>query len=119
MQLLYSKPELKNLSQGARISFIRQFRYLSQGDVSDMLGLTSESKRRTMSRYEKVDGKPKLKRLNKLSRILLTDISLIKEYDFKHEAKIIYFILWIDELFPKMYIDLNTHNDKINNFMNN
>lgn len=69
-----------------------------------MLGLTGESKRRTMTRYEKGERKPKLKRLNKLSRILLTDISLIKEYDFQNETDIIYFILWLDELFLNIYI---------------
>ena len=54
MRVLYLKPKLKDLSQGSRIAFIRQFRFMSQDDVSEKLGLSGECKRRTMTRYEKV-----------------------------------------------------------------
>lgn len=37
MRVIYSKPELKDLSQGSRITFIRQFRYMTQDEVSDKL----------------------------------------------------------------------------------
>lgn len=47
MRLIYTKPKLKDLSQGSRIAFIRQFRLMTQDDVSDKLGLTGECKRRT------------------------------------------------------------------------
>lgn len=30
MRVIYSKPEVKDLSQGSRIAFIRQFRYMTQ-----------------------------------------------------------------------------------------
>ena len=30
MRVIYSKPELKDLSQDSRIAFIRQFRYMTQ-----------------------------------------------------------------------------------------
>lgn len=46
-RLIYTKPKLRDLSQGSRIVFVRQFRFLTQDDVSDKLGLTSECKRRT------------------------------------------------------------------------
>ena len=55
MRIIYSKPSLKNLSQGERISYIRQLRMMSQDEVSDKLGLTGECKRRTMTRYERGD----------------------------------------------------------------
>lgn len=57
MRLLYVKPELRNLSQGSRIAFVRQLRHLSQDYVSDYLGLTGENKRRSMVRYESGDRK--------------------------------------------------------------
>ena len=60
MRLLYTKPRLNDLSQGSRIAFARQFRTMSQDEVSDILGLTGECKRRTMTRYEKGDRNPKL-----------------------------------------------------------
>lgn len=55
MRLLYVKPELRDLSQGSRVAFVRQLRHMSQDDVSDYLGLTGECKRRSMTRYEKGD----------------------------------------------------------------
>ena len=30
MRVIYSKPELKDLSKGSRIAFIKQFRYMTQ-----------------------------------------------------------------------------------------
>lgn len=81
VHLIFSKPFLKNLSQGSRISLIRQFRYLTQDDVSDMLGLEGESKRRTKTRYERGNRNPSKNRLKELSKILLIDSSLIEKYD--------------------------------------
>lgn len=51
MHLLYTKPKLKDMSQGSRIAFVRQFRLMTQDNVSDKLGLTGECKRKTMIRY--------------------------------------------------------------------
>ena len=93
--IIYSMPILDDLSQGSRIAYIRQFRNLSQDDVSDSLGLTGESKRRTMTRYEKGERAPKEERLKVLAKILLTNINLIKVYDFKSESDLVYFLLWL------------------------
>mgnify|MGYP004457922243 CR=1 FL=1 len=54
MRLIYTKPKLKDLSQGSRIAFVRQFRFLTQDDVSDKLGLTGDCKRRTIIVKENV-----------------------------------------------------------------
>ena len=59
MRLIYTKPKLKDLSQGSRIAFARQFRLVTQDNVSDKLGLAGECKRRTMTRYEKGERNPK------------------------------------------------------------
>lgn len=40
MKLMYSRPILRDLSQGSRIAFVRQLRLKSQDEVSDKLGLT-------------------------------------------------------------------------------
>lgn len=37
IRLIYTKSKLKDLSQGSRIVFIRQFRLMTQDDVSDKL----------------------------------------------------------------------------------
>ena len=70
MRILYTKPELVDLSQGSRIAFARQFRFMTQDDVSDKLGLTGECKRRTMTRYEKGNRNPKDDRTSEIAKIL-------------------------------------------------
>ncbi len=106
MRLIYTKPKLKDLSQGSRIAFVRQFRFLTQDDVSDKLGLTGDCKRRTMTRYEKGDRNPKDERLQEIANILNVNIKCLKEYDFRNQEDIIYILLWMEELYPRMNIDL-------------
>ena len=115
--IIHSMPILDDLSQGSRIAYIRQFRNLSQDDVSDSLGLTGESKRRTMTRYEKGDRTPKEKRLKELSKILLTNINMIKAYNFKSESDIVYLLLWLEIKCPKLRIDIETKNEKFDKFL--
>ena len=105
MRIIYSKPSLKNLSQGERISYIRQLRMMSQDEVSDKLGLTGEWKKRTMTRYERGDRNPKQYRLKELSNILQVNINSIKQFDFKKLIDIIYFLLWLEELIPNIQIE--------------
>ena len=37
MRLLYVKPELRDLSQGSRIAFVRQLRLMTQDEAFDKL----------------------------------------------------------------------------------
>lgn len=105
MKYVYFKPELRNLSQGERIAFVRQFRRLTQDNVSEKLGITGENKRRTMTRYERGERSPKSDRLLELSKILNVNVNCIREYDFAKTEDIIYFLLWLEEIYPKMNID--------------
>ena len=114
--LIYLRPTLDDLSQGSRIKFIRIFRHLTQDNISDDLGITGENKRRTLTRYEKGERNPSQARLNELSNILLVNDNLIKQYEFKSVSDIIYFLLWLEEMFPKMRIDLGTNDKTINLF---
>ena len=110
-------PILDDLSQGLRIAYIRQFRNLSQDDVSDSLGLTGECKRRTMTRYESGERSPKDERLKELSKILLTNINMIKVYDFKSESDLVYLLLWLEIKYPNLRIDIDTKNEIFNKFL--
>lgn len=47
------------MTQGSRIAFARQFRRFTQDEVSEKLGLTGESKRVNITRYEKGERTPK------------------------------------------------------------
>ena len=96
MRLLYTKPELEDLSQGSRIAFARKFRFMTQ-----------ECKRRTMTRYEKGDRNPKDERTLELSKILNVNYNAIKKYDFKNTIDILYTFMWLEELIPRYKIDLS------------
>jgi transcriptional regulator with XRE-family HTH domain len=106
MRLVYSRPVLKDLSQGSRIAFVRQFRMMSQDEVSDKLGLTGECKRRTMTRYERGNRNPKDDRTNQIAQILNVNINAIKKYDYKNPNDIIYTLMWLEELIPNYHINL-------------
>lgn len=122
MRLLYTKPELDDLSQGSRIAFARQFRFMTQDQVSDKLGLTGECKRRTMTRYEKGDRNPKDDRTLEIAKILNVSFNAIKKYDFKNPIDIFYTLMWLEELIPRYQIDLsnvpNINDDNINQIKN-
>lgn len=115
--IIHFMPILDDLSQGSRIAYIRQFRNLSQDDVSDSLGLTGESKRRTVTRYESGERVPKEERLKELSKILLTNINMIKVYDFKSESDLAYLLLWLEIKYPNLRIDIDTKNEKFDKFL--
>lgn len=107
MRILYTKPELVDLSQGSRIAFARQFRFMTQDDVSDKLGLTGECKRRTMTRYEKGNRNPKDDRTSEIAKILDININAIKKYDYKEPIDLLYTLMWLEELIPKYQIDMS------------
>ena len=90
MRIMYSRPTLIDMSQGSRIAFIRQYRLMTQDDVSDKLGITGECKRRTMTRYEKGIRNLKLERLNEISKILNVSTNSIKHYEFDNTIDILY-----------------------------
>ena len=88
MLSLRSKPELKDLSQGSRIAFVRQLRHLSQDSVSDYLGLTGECKRRSMTRYEKGDRNPKDERVRQIAKLLNVSFNSLKKYDYNSAIRL-------------------------------
>lgn len=104
---MYTKPKLRDMSQGSRIAFVRQFRLMIQDDVSDKLGLTGECKRRTMTRYEKRDRNPKEDRTFEIAKILNVNMNSIKKYEYKEPIDIVYTLMWLEELISNYYIDLS------------
>ena len=107
MRMLYTKPKLKDMSQGSRIAFARQFRLMTQDDVSNKLGLTGECKRRTMTRYEKGNRNPKEERTKKIAKILNVNYNAIKKYEYLEIIDIIYSLMWLEELIPNYCIDVS------------
>ena len=107
MKYIYLKPELENLSQGERIAFARQVRRMPQDELADKLGFTGESKRRGVARYERGDRVPKEDRLKEIAGILNVNVKCLKEFDFRNDEDMIYMLLWMEEMYPRMNIDLD------------
>ena len=107
MKYIYLKPELENLSQGERIAFARQVRRMTQDELADKLGYTGESKRRGVTRYERGDRVPKPERLQEIADILNVNVKCLKEFDFRNDEDMIYMILWMKEMYPRMNIELD------------
>ena len=107
MKLIYSRPILKDLSQGSRIAFCRQFRIKTQDDIAKELGITGQCRRRSITRYEKGDRNPEECRTKKIAEILDIKYEAIKRYDYKHPIDLIYTLLWLEELYPNYVFDLD------------
>ena len=86
---------------------MRVFRHLLQDFVSDYLGLTGDSKRRSMTRYEKGDRNPKDERVKKLACIFNVSFNSLKKYDYKKPEDLIYLFFWLEELIPNYRLDLS------------
>lgn len=106
MQLLYVKPELKDLSHGSRIAFVRELRHLSQDKISEYFGLTGECKRRTMTRYEKGDRNPKDNRTRIIAEILNINYNAIKKHDYKNPIDVVYTLICLEELISNYSVNL-------------
>ena len=124
MRLIYSKPKLKDLTQGSRIAFARQFRKMTQDEVSKKLGLEGKSKRVNITRYEKGERNPKEDRIMEIVNILKINPKSIEKYDFSNSLDIVYFFFWLEELYPKINVDLelpeqfqNKTDALVNNFI--
>ena len=105
------KPELENLSQGARLKYIRGLRYLKKDCVADYFELGGERKERTISRYENNSRIPNKERLIELANLYNVSINAIKEYKYDDPIDIIYIFMWLEEQFP--YYELNFDNANI------
>ena len=114
MRIKYTKPELVDISQSSRIAFARQFRFMTQDDVSDKLGLTGECKRRTMTRYEKGNRNPKDDRTSEIAKILDININAIKKHDYKEPIDLLYTLMWLEELIQNIIYQNYKRNQKQN-----
>lgn len=105
------KPELENLSQGARLKYIRKLRYLEKDYVADYFDLGGERKERTISRYENNSRVPNKERLEEFAALYDVSINAIKEYKYDDPIDMIYMFMWLEEQFP--YYEINFDNANI------
>ena len=95
----YFKPMLKNLSQGARLEYVRKLKYMSKDDVADYFDLGGERKERTISRYENNSRVPSNERLKELAKLYNVSVDAVKEYKYNDPIDIIYMFMWFEEQF--------------------
>ena len=50
--MYYAKPTLKNLSQGARLEYIRKYRHMSTNDVAEYFGFGGKDPHKIFNGYE-------------------------------------------------------------------
>ena len=93
----YFKPTLKNLSQGARLEYVRKLRYMSKDDVADYFDLGGERKERTISKYENNSRVPSNERLKELAKLYNVSVDAIKEYKYDDPIDTIYMLMWLEE----------------------
>lgn len=70
MKNYFFKPELENLSQGARLKFVRELRYMSKSNVAEFLELGGEKPTDSIDKYERNVREPQPERLKKISRLI-------------------------------------------------
>ena len=63
MKNYFFKPELENLSQGARLKFVRELRYMSKPNVAEFLELGGEKPTDSIDKYERNAREPQPERL--------------------------------------------------------
>ena len=100
MNNYFFKPELENLSQGARLKFVRELRYMSKSNVSEFLQLGGEKPTDSVDKYERNAREPQPQRLETLAKLFDVSNYAIRKYNFVDPTEVIYYHMWEEELYP-------------------
>ena len=65
--MFYIKPNLKNMSQGARLEYIREVRHMTKEDVAAYFGFGGNEPNKTIREYENNTTSPSQSRLEELA----------------------------------------------------
>ena len=110
--MYYVKPTLKNLSQGARLKYIRKLRHMSLDDVAEYFGFGGKEPHKTFNNYETNYRGPSKERLKEIAELYEISINDIKKYDFNNPIDVVYFHMWLEEEFPYYVIKLDCNSYK-------
>ena len=105
--MYYIKPTLKNLSQGARLEYIRRLRHMSEDDVAEYFGLGGKDPHKTFNSYETNYRSPSKGRLKEIAELYEVSVNAIKRYDYKNPIDLIYHLMWLEEEFPYYKLNLD------------
>lgn len=96
--MFYIKPNLKNMSQGARLEYIREVRHMTKEDVAAYFGFGGRESNKTIREYENNTTSPS--RLEELAELFEVSIDAIRKYDFTNPIDEIYYQMWLEEQYP-------------------
>jgi len=116
MSNYFFRPELRDLTKGARLEFIRKFRYLDEKNVAEELGLGGKDPARTIRDYERNEVKPLSGRLEELAELYEVSIDAIRDYDFSNPIDLIYTEMWKEELIPYYEVNLDGISNNLNEY---
>ena len=107
--MYFKKPILKNLSQGARLEYVRRLRHMNQDDVAEYFGFGGTDPHKTFNSYETNYRSPSKERLKEIAELYEVSVNAIKKYDFNNPIDVVYFYMWLEEEFP--YYEIIFEND--------
>ena len=87
--MYYVKPTLKNLSQGARLEYVRKYRHMSADDVAEYFGFGGKDPHKTFNSYETNYRAPSKGRLKEIAELYEVSVNAIKKYDFNNPIDVI------------------------------
>ena len=108
-RMFYIKPNLKNMSQGARLEYIREVRHMTKEDVAAYFGFVGNEPNKTIREYENNTTSPSPSRLEELAKLYEVSVDAIRKYDFTNPIDEIYYQMWLEEEFP--YYQFNIEMD--------
>ena len=91
MSNYFFKPELENLSQGARLKFVRELRYMSKPNVAEFLELGGEKPTDSIDKYERNAREPQPEKLEDLAELFDVSNYAIRRYNFVDPNEVIYY----------------------------
>ena len=100
MKKYFFKPEFNNLTQGERLRFVRELRYMPKPYVAEHFQLGGDKPTDSIDKYERNARKPLPGRLQALAELYDVSINAIKKYDFIDPTDVIYYHMWEEELLP-------------------
>ena len=95
--MFYKKEPLKNMSQGARLKFIRVIENLELDDVAKYMGYSSN---KSIREWENNAKSPDARNLSRLAEAYSVSIDAIKNYDFIDPIDEIFYLMWLEEQYP-------------------
>lgn len=95
--MFYKKELLENMSQGARLRFIRENKGIKLNDIAEYLGYSSN---KSIREWENNTKSPDVRNLSRLAEAYGVCIDAIKKYDFIDPIDEIYYQMWYEEQYP-------------------